>query len=50
MIHDPLDELLRDAGFTDGWAISDGVLVLWEHDEEPPAPLVRPNETPSSST
>jgi hypothetical protein len=34
--------ILRNAGFTDGWAIHDGALVLWEHDEDPPAPLTRP--------
>jgi hypothetical protein len=48
MISNPLADLLIEAGFTDGWAVSDGVLVLWEHDEEPPAPLVRPNETPAA--
>lgn len=40
-------QLLIDAGFESGWALSENVLVLWEHDEDPPAPLVRPNETPS---
>jgi hypothetical protein len=45
MITDPTADLLIDAGFTDGWALSDSVLILWEHDEEPPAPLVRPQET-----
>lgn len=42
MISNPLAELLIEAGFTDGWAIVDDVLILWEHDEDPPAPLVRP--------
>jgi hypothetical protein len=37
-------QLLIDAGFTNGWAISDGVLVLWEHDKNPPAPLKKPTE------
>jgi hypothetical protein len=37
-----IDELLRDAGFHTGWAISDGVLILWEHEQDPPSPLVRP--------
>jgi len=40
-------QLLADAGFETGWALSDGVLVLWEHDTDPPKPLVRPDETPS---
>ncbi len=35
--------LLLDAGFADGWAINGETLVLWEHDEDPPAPLVRPD-------
>jgi hypothetical protein len=42
MINDPIEQILRNAGFTDGWALSDGALILWEHDEEPPAPLERP--------
>jgi hypothetical protein len=37
-----LVQKLYDAGFDNGWAIRDGVLVLWEHDEDPPAPLTRP--------
>ena len=44
---DPTVQLLIDAGFTTGWAIAGDTLILWEHDEDPPAPLVRPNETPS---
>jgi len=46
MITDPTADLLISAGFMDGWAISDGVLVLWEHEVDPPAPLVRPDEAP----
>jgi len=48
MITDPIADLLINAGFTDGWAVSDGVLVLWEHDVDPPAPLVRPDEAPTA--
>jgi len=40
----PMAQLLLDAGFTDGWALSGDVLVLWEHDEDPPAPLERPTD------
>ena len=40
----PMIQLLLDAGYTDGWAIAGDVLVLWEHDEDPPAPLTRPAE------
>ena len=44
MITPPMIQLLLDNGFTDGWAMSGETLVLWEHEEEPPAPLVRPND------
>jgi hypothetical protein len=37
-----LVQKLYDAGFSEGWALRDGVLVLWEHDEDPPAPFTRP--------
>ena len=37
-----LIELLTDAGYDTGWAMNGEVLVLWEHEEEPPAPLTRP--------
>jgi hypothetical protein len=50
MITPPLMQLLIDAGFTDGWALSGDTLILWEHDVDPPAPLTRPeatDETPS---
>lgn len=40
----PMVQLLNDNGYTDGWAIAGDVLTVWEHDEEPPAPLVRPSE------
>lgn len=36
-------QLLLDAGFVNGWAVSGETLVLWEHDQDPPAPLVRPD-------
>ena len=50
MITPPMVELLIEAGYTEGWAIHGDELILWEHDEEPPAPLTRPkatDETPS---
>ena len=37
-----LEMMLVEKGFNSGWAIADGKLVLWEHDEDPPAPLTRP--------
>ena len=38
----PMVELLEDAGFTFGWALHEDTLVLWEHVEDPTAPLTRP--------
>lgn len=48
MNNDPMIDLLISKGFTDGWAVSEGVLILWEHDVYPPAPLVRPDEAPTA--
>lgn len=45
MITPPMVRLLLDAGFTEGWAISGETLVIWEHKEDPPAPLTRPEES-----
>jgi hypothetical protein len=42
MSHEELVTLLRDKGFTDGWALSGEIVILWEHDADPPAPLTRP--------
>lgn len=42
MTQDQLIQLLLDAGFDSGWAIMGDTLSLWEHEKEPPAPLVRP--------
>ena len=39
-----LVQLLLDNGFDSGWALTGKTLILWEHDEKPPAPLTRPNE------
>jgi len=44
----PMVELLIDAGFNSGWVLREDILILWEHDADPPAPLVRPDETPSA--
>jgi hypothetical protein len=47
-------QALTDAGFTSGWSLLGDVLTVWEHDEEPPAPFLRPqeatNETPSTNS
>ena len=42
MTHKELCEMLIAAGYENGWAIAGETLVLWQHDEEPPAPLTRP--------
>jgi hypothetical protein len=44
MTHQELSQLLLDAGFNSGWALSGDTLILWEHEEEPPTPLTRPSE------
>jgi hypothetical protein len=46
MIGFELEQVLIKNGYTTGWALADGELILWEHAEDPPAPLVRPTETP----
>jgi hypothetical protein len=46
----PIIKLLENAGFQSGWAILGDTLILWEHDQDPPEPLIRPqatDETPS---
>ena len=51
MIISPMVQLIIDAGFQGGWAMHGDILVLWEHDADPPAPLTRPeatDETPSA--
>ena len=50
MSHEELVQLLADAGFDSGWVIAGDTLTLWQHDQDPPAPLTRPeatDETPS---
>jgi hypothetical protein len=42
MTQQELIDLLIDAGYNTGFALNGDVLVLWEHEEEPPAPLTRP--------
>jgi len=50
MTHLEAIKLLEDAGFETGWALAGGVLVLWEHDTDPPAPLTRPTEATDEAT
>lgn len=42
LIISPMVKVLTDAGFLDGWALQGDVLILWEHEENPPKPLKRP--------
>ena len=42
MTHEELAKLLADAGFDSGWVLQGDQLLLWDHDENPPAPLTRP--------
>ena len=37
-----LVKMLNEKGYTDGYAFHGTELVLWEHEENPPAPLKRP--------
>jgi hypothetical protein len=49
MTHAEALELLSQKGFENGWALADGVLVMWEHDIEPPKPLERPTNAPTDT-
>jgi hypothetical protein len=40
--HNPMVQLLLDAGYNSGWAMTEETLIIWEHEEDPPTPLVRP--------
>ena len=42
MTHLELIDLLVLKNFNNGWVLKGEELVIWEHDEEPPAPLTRP--------
>ena len=48
MTHAEAMTLLLESGYDNGWALANGVLIYWEHDNDPPAPLVRPSEAPAS--
>ena len=50
MITTPMVQLLLDKGFDSGWVLSDEKLILWEHKENPPAPLTRPEPTDETPT
>jgi hypothetical protein len=42
MTHEEIIELLQSNGYETGWALLGTELTVWEHDENPPAPLTRP--------
>ncbi len=42
MTHKELIDLLIEKGFIEGWALSGTDLVIWEHEENPPKPLKKP--------
>jgi len=44
MSHKELVQLILDAGFDSGWALMGETLTLWEHAENPPKPLTKPDE------
>ena len=51
MTHDELLQLLADNGFDGGWVLHGTELALWEHEQDPPAPLTRPiAEKPAKTT
>jgi hypothetical protein len=43
-IPSPMHQLLIDNGYNCGWGLCEEQLVLWEHEVDPPSPLVRPEE------
>jgi len=42
MTTNELAELLLEKGYETGWALLGTDLTIWEHEEEPPAPLKKP--------
>jgi hypothetical protein len=44
MTIDEIIELLINAGYTSGWSLLGTELTLWEHEQDPPAPLTRPTD------
>ena len=44
MTNDEATQIILDSGIVGGWTLIGDVLTLWEHEEEPPAPFVRPAE------
>jgi hypothetical protein len=40
--HKELVQMLLDAGYETGWALNGELLTVWEHKENPPSPLTKP--------
>jgi len=40
--HNELVQKIIDAGYETGWALNGTDLVIWEHEENPPKPLKKP--------
>lgn len=47
MTHEELCQMLYDMGYETGWAMTGDRLLLWFHEEDPPAPLTRPEPEPA---
>jgi hypothetical protein len=50
MTNQEATELIKNAGFEGGWTLIEDVLIQWEHDQDPPAPLTRPEATDETPT
>jgi hypothetical protein len=44
-----MTQLLIDNG-CQNWALTNEVLIVWDNDEDPPAPLTRPTETTNEAS
>jgi hypothetical protein len=43
MTHEEIIELLKEKGFESGWALLGQELTVWEHEQDPPKPLTKPD-------
>jgi hypothetical protein len=50
MTNQEATELIKNAGFEGGWTLIEDVLIQWEHNQDPPAPLTRPKATDETPT
>jgi hypothetical protein len=42
MTQEQLVQLLKKNGYDHGWVLNGTILTVWEHEENPPAPLIKP--------